>query len=76
MTQREIINNQINFTPKNCLNQKQVHNDWKGRIVLRKVDGAHPYVTHYFNGECGGYHGGHSFETYEQALNDFNGRNT
>jgi hypothetical protein len=40
-------------------------------IVLRNIGGHHPFVTHLYNSQEGGYSSGHYFAGYTEALNDF-----
>ncbi len=43
-----------------------------GAVVLRKSNSEyHPYVVHFANTQCGGYHGGNYCETLEEGLSAY-----
>lgn len=58
---------------KQILAEKPYDND-HCTCVLAHVGGYHPYVTWVHNRETGGYYWGHYFQTYDEALKDFNSR--
>lgn len=41
-----------------------------GAVVVREVGGHHPFATHFFNAQDGGYHSGNYFTDRDEAFAD------